>query len=53
MEKLLSPDLIVIGGGVSKHSDKFFKHINVKAEMVPAEMLNNAGIVGAALSSEL
>jgi len=53
MEMLLSPDLIIIGGGVSKHSNKFFKHINVKAEMVTAEMHNNAGIVGAALSSEL
>lgn len=53
MEKLLSPDLIVIGGGVSKKVDKFFKHIDVKAEIVPAEMRNDAGIVGAALSSEL
>ncbi len=53
MEKLISPDLIIIGGGISKKSDKFFKYIDVKAEIVPAEMHNDAGIVGAALSSEL
>lgn len=53
IEKLLSPDLIIIGGGVSKKSDKFFKHVEVQADLVPAELHNDAGIVGAALSSEL
>lgn len=53
IEKLLSPDLIIIGGGISKKSDKFFPYIKTRARIVPAEMLNDAGIVGAALASEL
>lgn len=53
MEKLLSPDLIVIGGGVSKKSEKFFPYLNERAKIVPAEMHNDAGIIGAALASEL
>jgi polyphosphate glucokinase len=53
IEKLLSPDLIIIGGGVSKKSDKFFPYIKIRAPIVPAKMLNDAGIVGAALASEL
>lgn len=53
MEKLLSPDLFIIGGGVSKKPDKFFPYIELKAKIVPAEMQNNAGIIGAALAIEL
>lgn len=48
-ERLLSPDLIVIGGGVSKKSDKFMGLLETDAQLVPAEMRNLAGIVGAAL----
>jgi len=53
MEKLFSPDLFIIGGGVSKKPDKFFQYIELKTKIVPAEMNNDAGIVGAALSIEL
>ena len=49
LERVLWPDLIIIGGGVSKKSDKFLHHIDVQTELVPAELLNDAGIVGAAL----
>jgi polyphosphate glucokinase len=49
MEALFSPDLIIIGGGLSKSHDKFFPHLKVKAKIVPAELLNQAGIVGAAI----
>ena len=49
LEKLLWPELIVIGGGVSADHAKFFKFIKPRAKMVPAEFFNNAGIVGAAL----
>ena len=49
MEALFSPDLIIIGGGLSKSHDKFFPHLEVKAKIVPAELLNQAGIVGAAI----
>jgi polyphosphate glucokinase len=49
MEALFWPDLIVIGGGVSKYSDKFFPYLHPRARMVQAQLLNQAGIVGAAL----
>jgi polyphosphate glucokinase len=50
MEALLSPSLIILGGGVSKQSDKFVPLIKgVQARIVPAAMLNDAGIVGAAM----
>ena len=48
IEAILWPDLIVIGGGVSKDSEKFLPKLKLKAEMVPAKLLNTAGIVGAA-----
>ena len=48
MEALLWPDLIVIGGGISKNSDKFIPKLKLNAEVVPAKLLNTAGIVGAA-----
>jgi polyphosphate glucokinase len=53
MERLLSPDLIILGGGVSKKSGKWFKYLRAKADLVPAKMYNEAGIVGAALAAEL
>lgn len=49
MEKLLSPDLIVVGGGVSRKADKFLKYLDLRAEVVPAELRNAAGIAGAAV----
>jgi polyphosphate glucokinase len=49
LEKLLWPDLIIIGGGVSKHADRFLPHIETRTAVVPAELHNNAGIAGAAL----
>ncbi len=48
----LQPDLIIIGGGVSKKFDKFGPLLKVDCEMVPAQFLNEAGIVGAALAAE-
>jgi polyphosphate glucokinase len=44
----LWPDLIVVGGGVSKDSDKFLHLLDLKCDIVPAKLLNTAGIVGAA-----
>ncbi|OIK06456.1 polyphosphate glucokinase [Streptomyces monashensis] len=49
VQRLLWPDLIVIGGGVSKKADKFLPYIELRTEIVPAQLLNDAGIVGAAL----
>jgi polyphosphate glucokinase len=51
IEALLSPDLVIIGGGVSEDSDKWFKYLRRDAEVVPAQLGNNAGIVGAALTA--
>lgn len=49
LEKLISPDLIIIGGGISKNSVQYFPYLQTRARLVPAEFLNQAGIVGAAL----
>jgi len=51
MEALLSPDLIIVGGGVSKKAEKFLPRLTgLRAKIVPAAMLNDAGIVGAAMA---
>jgi polyphosphate glucokinase len=50
VEMLFSPDLFIIGGGVSRKSHKFLPLIEgIDAEIVPAQLQNNAGIVGAAM----
>jgi len=49
LERVLWPELIVIGGGVSAKHRKFFKFIKARAKVVPAQFFNEAGIVGAAL----
>ncbi len=51
VEKLFSPDLFVVGGGVSKSSEKWLPLVNIRTPIKPAELLNNAGIVGAALAA--
>jgi polyphosphate glucokinase len=48
LEKLFSPDLIIIGGGVSKNHAEFLPKLRLNAEIVPAQKRNNAGILGAA-----
>ncbi len=48
MEKLFSPSLFIIGGGVSKKMELFRNKITVKAPVVPATLRNQAGIIGAA-----
>lgn len=52
MESLFWPDLIVLGGGVSKKLHKFAPMLTTKAPVVAASFLNQAGIVGAALFAE-
>ena len=52
LEDILWPELIIIGGGISATHAKFFKYLNTRAKVVPAEFLNEAGIVGAALWAE-
>lgn len=48
LEKLLWPDLFIVGGGVSKKHKKFLPLLNLRTPIVPAELLNEAGIIGAA-----
>lgn len=48
IEFLFSPDLFVVGGGVSKHSDQFLHLLDLRTPIVPAVHRNNAGIIGAA-----
>lgn len=49
VQALLRPDLIIIGGGVSSKSDKFFKYLDVGCDVAAAKLQNRAGIIGAAL----
>ena len=51
LESLFSPDLFILGGGVSKKHHRFLPVLSTQAEVVPAELLNEAGIVGAALAA--
>jgi polyphosphate glucokinase len=51
LESLLSPDLFIIAGGVSKKHPKFFPFLDLRTPLVPAQLLNEAGIVGAALAA--
>ncbi len=50
VEDLLSPELFILGGGISKKHAKFMSHLTADTPIVPAEMRNDAGIVGAALA---
>lgn len=49
VEDLLWPDVIVVGGGVSKKAAKWMPYVAIRTEMVPAALRNDAGIIGAAL----
>lgn len=49
IEKLFSPDLIILGGGASKEAERFLANLSTRAKIIPAQLLNQAGIIGAAL----
>jgi len=51
IERLFSPRLFILGGGVSKRADLFIPRLTVRARVVPAKLRNDAGIVGAAMAS--
>ena len=48
LERIFSPDLFVVGGGVSKNADDFLPLLDLKTRIIPAQLRNKAGIVGAA-----
>jgi polyphosphate glucokinase len=52
LERSLWPDLIIVGGGVSKKAEKWVPLLSTRTPVVPAELQNDAGIVGAALAAE-
>lgn len=52
LEFLFSPDLFILGGGVSKKHQKFLHHLKTNADIVPASLRNDAGIIGAALAAK-
>ncbi|MET3935109.1 polyphosphate--glucose phosphotransferase [Arthrobacter sp. OAP107] len=49
VEFLFSPELFIVGGGISKRADEYLPHMKLRTPIVPAELKNEAGIVGAAL----
>ncbi len=49
IDRLFSPRLFILGGGVSKNPDKFVPYLTVRVPVVPAQLRNDAGVVGAAL----
>lgn len=51
LERLIWPDLIILGGGVSKKPEKWFHKLDIATPLVLAKLLNNAGIIGAALAA--
>lgn len=53
LNALLWPDLIILGGGVSKKADRFVPLLTVNTEVVPAQLQNEAGIIGAAMAAAL
>ncbi|SDL80692.1 polyphosphate--glucose phosphotransferase [Arthrobacter sp. ok362] len=53
VEFLFSPELFIVGGGISKRSDEYLPHMKLRTPIVPAELKNDAGIVGAAIEIAL
>jgi polyphosphate glucokinase len=49
VNRILSPDLVILGGGISNSFDLFAPYIDVNMAVTPAKMFNNAGIIGAAI----
>jgi polyphosphate glucokinase len=53
VEFLFSPELFIVGGGISKRADEFLPRMSLRTPIVPAELKNDAGIVGAAIEVAL
>lgn len=52
VDALFSPDLLVVGGGVSKNADEFIPLLKLRPEIIAAKLRNNAGIIGSAALAE-
>lgn len=53
VEFLFSPELFIVGGGISKRSEDYLPQLNLRTRIIPAKLTNNAGIVGSALKAAL
>lgn len=53
VEFLFSPELFIIGGGISKRSGDYLPQLKLRTEIIPAQLANNAGIVGGALQAAI
>jgi polyphosphate glucokinase len=53
LERLFWPDLFILGGGTSKQFEKFQPYLHLRTDVIPAELLNQAGIIGAALYADI
>ncbi len=53
INRIVTPELIVLGGGISKRFDEYSQYINPGVKVIPARQLNNAGITGAALYANM
>lgn len=53
MENLFWPDLFIVGGGASKEHDRFLPLLTIRTPIVPAELRNEAGIIGAAMARQV
>ena len=51
VERIFSPDLFIVGGGISKRPDDYLPLLRLDTPIIPAQLQNNAGIVGAALAA--
>jgi polyphosphate glucokinase len=49
IDDLMWPNLMILGGGVSKNADKFIPRLTIRCPVVPAQLRNDAGIIGAAI----
>ena len=49
LDRILSPDRIILGGGISRKFEKYGQYLDVNAEVLPADLRNNAGSIGAAM----
>ncbi len=52
-ERIVSPDLIILGGGVSKKLDNYKSYLHTDATLIPAQHLNEAGVIGAGLYARM
>ncbi len=53
LARLFNPGIFVVGGGISRKAHKWVPHLQVTTPVVPAQLRNRAGIVGAAMAAEM